>query len=188
MIRELVNKNRSIRRYDNSVKLDGKFLSELVDLGRICPNTGNRQRIRYATVCSEKALGAVREILGFAAYLKDWDGPTAEENPAAYIVLLSEDEDVNLFIDLGIAAQAILLGAVEAGYGGCIFRSFDKDKLSEILGVDGLAPRLVISLGVPAERVELCEVENGDIRYYRNADGVHFVPKRSLSDVLVVQK
>ncbi len=188
MIKELVVKNRSVRRYDNSVKLDRKLLSELVDIGRICPNAGNLQRIRFATVCEENTVDAVRETLGFAAYLKEWGGPAKAENPTAYIIILSEAEDSNVYIDIGIAAEAMLLGVVERGYNGCMFRSFDKEKLSNILGVDKLVPRLVISLGKADECVELCEVVDGDIKYYRRSDDVHVVPKRSLSEVLVIEK
>ena len=187
MIKELALKNRSVRRYRSDVRMDSTVLRELVDIARICPNAGNLQRIRFATVTDEENTARVREALRFAAYLKGWDGPSANENPAAYVILLSEDEDVNLFIDLGIAAEAVLLGAVEMGYNGCLFRSFDAQRISEILGVDSLKPRLVISLGASAECVELCGVENGDIKYYRRGD-IHVVPKRNLSDVLVVEK
>lgn len=188
MIKELVVKNRSVRRYDNSVKLDRELLSELVDIGRLCASAGNLQRIRFATVCEEENVRAVRELLGFAAYLKDWNGPCESENPAAYVVLLSEADDANLYVDIGIASEAMLLFAVERGYNGCMFRSFDKDRLSELLGVDSLVPRLVISLGKASERVELAETAGDDIKYYRRHDDVHVVPKRPLSEVLIIEK
>ena len=188
MIKELVIKNRSVRRYDNSVKLSRELLSELVDIGRLCASAGNLQRIRFATVCEEQNVRAVRELLGFAAYLKDWDGPTETENPSAYVVMLSEADDANLFVDIGIAGGAMLLGAVERGYNGCMFRSFDKEKLSLLLGIDGLTPRLVISLGKAAERVEITEALDDDIKYYRRSDDVHVVPKRPLPEVLIIEK
>ena len=179
MIKELVVKNRSVRRYDNRVKIDGEFLRELVDIARACASAGNLQRIRYATVCTQEGVDAVRSTLSFAAYLKDWDGPAPNEDPTAYIVMLSESEDANVFVDAGIAASSMLLRAVECGYNGCIFRSINKEKLLGALGVEGLSVLLVISLGVASESVELADTVGADIKYYREND-VHIVPKRSL--------
>ena len=187
MIKELVVKNRSVRRYDNSVKLDRELLSELVDIGRLCASAGNLQRIRFATVCEEENVRAVRELLGFAAYLKDWDGPAPNEDPTAYIVMLSESEDANVFVDAGIAASSMLLRAVECGYNGCIFRSINKEKLLGALGVEGLSVLLVISLGVASESVKLVDTVGEDIKYYRDND-VHLVPKRPLEELLIVEK
>ena len=188
MIEEFVVKNRSVRRYDNSKKLDKELLYRLVDSARLCASAGNRQRIRYAIVSEDGSVSEIRKNLGFAAYLKDWGGPENSENPAAYIVMLSEDEDYNLYIDMGIAASTMLLLGCEMGIGGCIFRSFDKDKITEIIGGGQYLPRLVISLGVPNERFEISNVENGDVKYYRKKDGTHVVPKLSLKDVLIIEK
>ena len=188
MIKELVIKNRSIRRYDNTKKLTPELLCEFVDTARFCASAGNRQRIRYAIVTECENLRAVRQTLGFAAYLKGWGGPNESENPTGYIVMLSEDEDFNLYVDIGIAASSMLLLATEKGLGGCIFRSFNKERIAEILGTDKYVPRLVVSLGVPGERVELDSVTDGDIRYYRRDDDVHVVPKLSLDEILITKK
>ena len=70
MIKELIKKNRSVRRYDNTKRLSSADLADLVDIARLTASAGNRQRIRYATVTESGALSEIREILGFAAYLK----------------------------------------------------------------------------------------------------------------------
>jgi nitroreductase len=108
------------------------------------------------------------------------------ERPVAYAVLMTAtDPDVNLAIDIGLCAEAMILTAREKGIGACLFRSFNKDKLSEILSKDGYIPVLVISLGYPAEEVVIDEVKNGDIKYYRDENDVHHVPKLSLSELLI---
>ena len=188
MLKELVIKNRSVRRYDNGEKVSREVLRELVDSVRYCSNTGNRQRIRYITVTDEVLCAQIREELGFAAYLKDWAGPAEDECPTGYIVMLSEDDDRNLYIDLGIAAGTLTLLARERGLGCCLFRSFDEKKLSKLLELRGYEPKLVLSLGIPDEKIELEAAKDGDIKYYRREDGTHVVPKLSLSEILLEQK
>jgi nitroreductase len=89
--------------------------------------------------------------------------------------------------DHGIAAQTILLGAVEMGLGGCIIASIRKPELCRALSIPGhLEVLLVIALGRPKERVVIEQVgPEGDIRYWRDADGTHHVPKRSLDELIV---
>jgi nitroreductase len=115
-------------------------------------------------------------------------GPCTGERPAAYVIVLGDTEICQRFdTDLGIAAQSILLGAVEAGYGGCMVASIQRDKLRAALSIPKrYCILLVIALGKPVEQVVIEPLEpNGNIQYWRDADGVHHVPKRALEDVLV---
>ncbi|MDD4578543.1 MAG: nitroreductase family protein, partial [Anaerolineaceae bacterium] len=90
-------------------------------------------------------------------------------------------------IEAGIAAQTMLLGASEQGFGGCMVKAFERESLRELLGLSAnLEIVLVIALGKPAE---ICVIEDYDtnqgIEYYRDADGVHHVPKRTLDELIV---
>ena len=125
--------------------------------------------------------------LGWAGYLKEWSGPKEGERPAAYIVCLLDTRLSNeADCDLGIATQNLLLGAVEKGLGGCRIASISP-KLRDVLELDNhLQVLLVVALGKPVETVSLVEQEpGGDIKYWRNADQVHHVPKRSLAEIIV---
>lgn len=188
MLTDLLLKSRSYRRFDETVKISEAVLRELVDATRYCPSAANRQPLKYRLVFKENETAHVFDCLKFAAYLREWSGPAVGERPTAYIVVLG-DETISKFseVDAGIAMQTILLRATELGYGGCIFASVQREKLREILALDERFPiAYVIALGKPAET---CLVEplgqDGDIKYYRDADGVHHVPKRSLDDLLV---
>ncbi len=108
------------------------------------------------------------------------------ERPAAYIVIMSDSElNTDRAIDMGIAAEAILMAATESGYGGCMIRNFSKEKLSVLLGKAPYNPELVIALGKPAETVKLVDVKDGDTKYYRDENSVHYVPKLTLEELLL---
>ncbi len=186
MIRELLMDTRSYRRYDENTALTDADIYAIAEAVRFVPSAANLQRVKVAFVNNALQNDEIFSTLGFAAYLKEWKGPTIGERPVGYAVIMTESKpDVNLAIDIGIAAEAMLLTARERGIGGCIFRSFDPTRVSEILGKDGLIPALVISLGRPTERVVIEDLKDGDIKYYRDEDGVHHVPKRSVEDILV---
>ena len=52
-----------------------------------------------------------------------------------------------------------------------------------------VSPGVVIAIGEPAEKIELVPVpENGDVNYYRDENGTHYVPKRALEDIVLEKK
>jgi nitroreductase len=187
MIRELVIKNRSYRRFDESVKISNDELSAWVDLARFSASGRNAQPLKYILSVEKEKNSKIFSTLGWAAYLKDWDGPDEGERPSAYIVqLLDTAIGTNFYCDDGIAMQSILLGAVEEGFGGCIFRTINKPKLMELLSIPEQYQIInVIALGKPIEIVVLEEMKQGDFKYWRDEHGVHHVPKRSLEEIIL---
>ena len=188
MIRDLVEKNRSYRRFiqDEIIGLD--TLRELVDIARITPSAANSQPIKYI-LSNDPALNEkIFSALLWAAYIKDWGGPQPGERPSAYIVmLLDKNIRPNVICDQGIAAQTILLGAVEKGLGGCMIASVRKEELSKTLNIpERYEILLVLALGKPKETVVLEAMpESGDIRYWRDEQSIHHVPKRSLDEIIL---
>jgi len=188
MMKDLVLKNRSYRRFHQHVLIDLETLRDLVDLARLSASATNAQPLRYVLSCDPERNALVYSTLGWAGYLKDWPGPGDGERPSAYIVIL---EDTRLshpvHIDHGIAAQSIMLGAAERGLGGCMIATIDKPRLRGALQIpDQYEVLLVLALGKPRETVVIEEVDaDGDIRYWRDAEGVHHVPKRRLDDIIV---
>ena len=119
-----------------------------------------------------------------------WSGPAEGERPSAYIVILGDTELRKSFgCDHGIAAQSIMLGATERGLGGCMIGSIDRPKLRQVLDIpERYEILLILALGKPSETVVLEDVgPDGDIKYYRDDENVHYVPKRTL-DELVLQE
>jgi nitroreductase len=188
MFRDLVLKNRSYRRFDASQPIGRQTLVHLVDLARFIPSGRNLQPLKYLIAYTPERNDLIFACLSWAGYLKDWNGPTEQERPTGYIVILGDKRlTTNFGIDPGIAAQTILLGAVEHGLGGCMIGSVNRPLLASALGIsDNLEILLVLALGKPVEQVVLEPVnDDGNIRYYRDDTGVHHVPKRGLDEVLI---
>lgn len=189
---QCVRSARTCRRFREDVAVPLPTLHALVDTARVCPSGANRQPLRYA-VCADAAHNAAMfPHLRWAAYLKDWGGPVPGERPAAYIAVLCDKKgSPTPEIDLGIAAQTIQLGAQALDLGCCMIGAFDRDGVRAALGLDtepfaALDLVLVLALGVSAETRVLDTVgADGDIRYTRDADGTHRVPKRPLESVLL---
>ncbi|MDX9852709.1 MAG: nitroreductase family protein [Tenuifilaceae bacterium] len=188
MIKELVYRNRSYRRFRQNKRISRELLLELVDLARMSPSGRNIQSLKYYLSTDAELNEQIFLHLAWAGYLKEWDGPVDGERPAAYVVML-EDTLVaqGMIHDQGIAAQSILLGAVEKGLGGCIIASVKKEALAKVLGLpENLKIALVLALGEPVEEVVVEPVgADGDIKYWRDDCHVHHLPKRSLQDIVV---
>ena len=188
MLRDLVAKNRSYRRFHQDVAIERATLVELVDLGRLSASGTNAQPLKYVLACDAESNAKVFATLGWAVHVPDWPGPIEGERPSAYIIVLGDTAVRSHFgVDHGIAAQSILLGATEKGLGGCMLGNIQRSKLQEAFQIPTqYEVLLVIALGKPKERVVLEELgSDGDTRYYRDAEGVHHVPKRRLDDIIV---
>ena len=188
MIKELIKKNRSYRRFYENFTIERNTLKELVDLARLSASAANRQSLKYILSCEKNKNDLIFPTLAWAGYLKDWSGPGEGERPSAYIVMLNDTEITkNYWCDPGIAAQSILLGATEKGLGGCIFASVKRDELRSALKIEERYEILyVLAIGKPKEKVVLETVgPAGDIKYWRDNQGVHHVPKKLIKDIIL---
>lgn len=186
MLKDLIQKNRSYRRFDETKKIEMSILRELVDLARLSASGANMQSLRFYLSNEQQLNNEINECLKWAGYLKGWS-PAEGERATAFIVMLkSKERKSSTAYDEGIAAQSILLGAVEKGLGGCMLGAVDRDKLAGVLDIgDEYEILLVVALGYPVETVVIEEARNGDIKYWRSEDGVHHVPKRSLDELII---
>jgi nitroreductase len=191
MLADLIRKNRSYRRYNQSESINTQILLDLVELARLSPCGRNIQSLKYILINSPDQNEKVFNTLGWAGYFKDWKGPEDGERPSAYIIiLLDKFISSSPGIDHGIAAQSILLGAVEKGLGGCMIATIRREELGTFLNIsDQFEILLVLALGTPVEKVIIEELsENGDIKYWRDENRGHHVPKRALKDIVIPMK
>ncbi len=188
MFTELVKENRSCRRFYENQAVEPETLKEFVNLARMSASGANLQPLKYILSCDSQKNAEIFSCLAWAGYLKDWPGPEEGERPAAYIVILGDTSiSESAGCDHGIAAQTILLGAREKGLAGCMLGSIDRNALRDSLNIPSqFKVLLVLAIGKPREQVILENVgSDNSIRYWRDSEGVHHVPKRTLEDIIV---
>jgi nitroreductase len=188
MIRDLIMNCRSYRRFYEDEAVDDETLRELVELARFCPSSANLQPLKFL-ICNDPDTNlVVFDHLSWAGYLTDWGGPQEGERPAAYIFILGDNDITRtITVDQGIAALAILLGATERGLGGCIVASIRRRELRPLINLpEEYEILLAVAIGKPREEVVIDTVgSDGDIKYWRDENDVHHVPKRSLDELII---
>jgi nitroreductase len=186
-LNDLVSRTRSYRRFDESYRIDSRTLEDLVELARLSASGANRQPLKYLLYNTPEGCASVFPSIVWAAYLKDWDGPEPGERPAGYIIILGDKNIAEGFgVDHGIAAQSIMLGATEAGLGGCMIASIRRDILRTELNIpEKFEILLILALGKTAEKVIIERIENNDVKYWRDSENNHHVPKRPLSELII---
>jgi nitroreductase len=188
MIRDLIIKNRSYRRFRQDAAVERETLRELIELARLSASAANMQPLKYVLSCESERNAIVFRHVGWAGYLRGWPGPAEGERPSAYIIILG-DTQISEFTDCdhGIAAQSILLGAAEKGLAGCMIGTVRRKELGAALEIPSRYKiLLVLALGEPAETVTIETVgPEGSIEYWRDKDDVHHVPKRPLDELIL---
>jgi nitroreductase len=186
-LHQLIEKTRTCRRFDSTHAISADTLASLVDLARLSASGANRQPLKYILVTEPSQREALYPCLAWAGYLTNWEGPDPDERPSAYIIILGDKEISESFgIDHGIAAQSIMLGATEAGLGGCIIASVKKERLRLVFDIPKqYEVLLVLALGKPVEKVAIETIQNNDVKYWRDDKGVHHVPKRTLDEIIL---
>ena len=181
----LLHRNRSFRGYDQSRKVTEAELESLVAVTALVASGMNRQVLRYRLVTADEA-DKVLPLIKLGAALPEEHLPRPGMEPEAFLVICSAvAEDKVIDIDLGFAGQSILLKATEMGLGGIFILNFQKAALREALALP-LEPLAVIAIGKPAEDIFLipAQGQEADLKYYRK-DGVHFVPKLGLEQLII---
>ena len=193
MLQELININRSYRRFYEDEKVDKETLISLIELARISPSPRNQQALKFILVNDVETIKKIFPLLGWAAAIQDWEGPIEGERPAAYIIILGDNSLIEKGkktyheVASGIAAQSIMLGAAEKGLGGCMIAAIKRKPLREILNLsEKFEILLALALGKPKEQVVIGEMpENGNYDYWRDENMIHHIPKRSIEEIIV---
>ena len=186
-LKDLILKTRSCRRFDESHQIRLETLERMIDLARLSPSGGNRQPLKYLLYNKSDECERIFPYLAWAGYFTDWPGPDKGERPSGYIIILGDKSVTDAFgVDHGIAAQSIMLGATETGLGGCIIGSIKREELCEELKIpDKYEILFILALGKPIEKIIIDEIKDNDVKYWRDNEGNHHVPKRNLEELIL---
>ncbi len=182
----LLRKNRSHRAFDTSYTVAMRQLETIVAVNPKLPSGRNAQTLRFKLLDAQSGGEDFCRYLHLGGYLPELHLPAPGTEPKAFIIICStEPESPIVDIDLGISLQSMALKAVEIGLNALIVRAFNKKEIKETLGLPS-DPLAVLAIGKGTETIVLDEVPAGsDLRYYRDADGIHHVPKITVSDLLI---
>lgn len=190
MLKDLLRASRSYRSFDPAVPVTEEMLLDWIDHTRYCPSSVNLQMLKLCPVTDSERTAALLSLTRWAGKLKEIKLPPEGHAPTAYVVICSDEGVISgadkFQKDVGIVAQTLMLAAAESGFGGCMIGSFSPDAVAQTLALPaGLVPQLILALGKPDETVVLTdEAEDGSVTYYRE-NGIHYVQKRSLANVIV---
>lgn len=185
---QLVTQARTCRRFDESAPLGMDDLEWLAGCARLTPSARNAQLVRFVLVGPGDTCRQLFPLTRWAGALKDWNGPVPGERPTAFMALCLPKDAGNLAqVDVGIVSQTIQLAATSRGWGCCIIYSFDREKTPPLLSIpDDMEVSLVLGLGVAKEvRTVAAMPDDGSVTYWRDANAVHHVPKRSLQELVI---
>jgi len=182
---ETVISRRSIRRFKD-IPVPRELLERCVNAARLAPSAGNLQPLEYIIIDDEKLLPGVFTNIKWAAYIRPRGEPPPGQRPTAYIAVLSK-KDIGIpdtvHYGIGMAVQNIMMVALAEGVGSCAFGSVNRVKLRPILNVpDDYEIPLVLALGYPDE-APVEEPCDGSVKYWRDENDVHHVPKKRLETV-----
>ena len=166
-------------------------LEHLVECARFTPAARNDQVLKYYLAEKPETVAAIQPLTKWAGALAELHLPRKGAEPVAYIVICLDgslaENPAPYQRDVGIVAQTILLAAAEMGLNGCMIGSFAAGELREKLGLpEAIKPQLLLALGEGTDRIVMTDVgEDGSTTYYRDAEDIHYVPKRTLEQLIL---
>ncbi len=191
MFLDLVKQARSHRGFRQDRKVTRQELEHLVECARFTPAARNDQVLKYYLAEKPETVAAIQPLTKWAGALAELHLPRKGAEPVAYIVICLDgslaENPAPYQRDVGIVAQTMLLAAAEMGLNGCMIGSFAAGELREKLGLpEAIKPQLLLALGEGTDRIVMTNVgEDGSTTYYRDAEDTHYVPKRTLEQLIL---
>jgi nitroreductase len=189
MLEKLIDKSRSHREFVSGEAVPREKLVKWISYANHCPAAMNLQTLKYKILIDRDEVARLLPLTRWAASL-DIKLPPEGHEPTAFIVMchdtsLSPIKQI-FMIDVGICAQTIMLAAAEDGFGGCMIGSASADAVKQALGLaEHLTPVFILGLGIPEDKVVLTKAKDGKVTYYRDENNVHYVPKRTLEEIII---
>ncbi|PIS31181.1 MAG: nitroreductase [Candidatus Marinimicrobia bacterium CG08_land_8_20_14_0_20_45_22] len=186
---ELIRTRRAIRQFDQTeISLDD--LLKCAECAGLAPSGENLQPLKFLLVRDRKLVEAIFPLLQWAGYIQPTGNPKPGKMPTAYFVIAVDQNvtDSSAEKDVGAAIENFILSAWSLGIGTCWIVSIDREKLRQLLQIpERLVIDSIVACGYPDE-TPVVEVMSDDVRYWKDESGVLHVPKRSLNDILRIDR
>lgn len=184
-LEDLLERNRSYRGYRPEVIVTREVLEKIVAVNTLLPSARNQQALRFKIVTKDSGADKILQNVKMGGALPELHLPLPGTQPEAFIIICSTVPEGKLVdIDLGISAQSMLLKATELGYNGLMIGAFHKENLKQAFALT-YEPLLVVAIGRGAEMIRRVEIAANDDHAYYRRNGIHYVPKVKLSDLLL---
>lgn len=184
-IDKLLERNRSYRGYHPETVVTEETLRKIVSINTLIPSACNQQVLRFKLITKEDGSSRVLTNVKMGAALPELHLPFPGTEPEAFIIVCSTAPETKLVdIDLGISAQSMLLKATELGYNGLIIGAFNRENIKQEFSLP-YEPLLIIAIGRGAEVIRRVEISENESHAYYRKDGVHYVPKVKLGDLIL---
>lgn len=185
-VKDLIKKRRTVRKFCQR-KIPEKLLISYIESARLAPSGANMQPLKYMLIHNQQCVEELLQHVKWAAYLKGFYLPDANEIPTAFIAVFKDKTVASSTaeFDAGAAVMSMNLAAEEDGVGCCIMGAIDRTEICRILGAaDNLELLYMVALGYKKEHPVCSELEHNDVKYFLDGETLT-VPKRKLSEVLI---
>ncbi len=185
-LESLMEKNRSYRGYKKDFEVKREMLERIVAVNTKIASAKNQQVLRFKLVTQETGSDIIVQNMKLGGLLPELHLPFEGTEPNAFIIICSTiPENKFVDIDLGIAAQSMLLKATEMGLNGIMIGAFNKAKITEAFNLP-FEPLLILAIGKGNEKIKLQLIDQGEkLAYYRDEKGVQYVPKIRWEQLLI---
>lgn len=155
---DVIEGRRSVRDFRGEVDVPPETVVRILQAAIMAPSAGNRQPWHFYVV----RRADLREGLAAAAYGQQF----IAEAPVTIVVCADAEHsaerygqrgrDLYCLQDTAVAAEHILLAAVDAGLGGCWVGAFDERRAARVLGLPHRhRPVAILPIGKPAASAEM---------------------------------
>lgn len=178
---------RTVRRFSRDPVTRAQLL-KYIDAARHAPSGANLQPIKYLLIDTPEGCAELFPHLAWAGYLRPDGTPVEAERPTAYIVSLHDTtaRPAGVEFDAGAALMSIILCAQEDGVASCWLGSVDRDAAARLYNLpEHLRVLHVVALGYPLQKAVVEPMEDGNVRYYLDAQEVLHVPKRGIGEIVL---
>lgn len=181
----LLLRSRSHRGYNKNYVVSRAELERIVGVCTKLPSGCNQQALRFWLVTKDTGADRLLPLLKMGAALPELHLPFVGTEPEAFIICCSVAPESKLVdIDLGIALQSMALKAVEMGLNTLMIGAFNREKVREAFALP-YDPLMLLAVGKGTDRIELVPTSADEPRAYYRRDGVHYVPKVRLNDLIL---